>query len=565
MRTKKCFSKKYAGLAVLAFWCLAVAAIAQEANENSAQNPCLTAREEAELGARVEANRSRLRQEGRLAAPNSNSKVNVQFRWPLYPTNEFEDFSYWKITNFVDQDPDEGDDEVLDYNCGSRTYDGHTGIDIALRPFKWNMMADEVIDVVAAADGVIVDKEDGNFDLNCDWEDPPPANYVVLEHEDGTRSYYYHLKKWSVTSKDIGDSVEGGEYLGKVGSSGRSTGPHLHFAVKDADDNTQEPFAGPCNEMNDDSYWLVQLPYHVPTILRLATFAEEPEEPDCVVSDDEPKDNFALGEPITFGVYARDINTGDEVNTFVFRPNGTLKWNLETNWNNGYRDYKSLYYDKSISNDGAGEWTILTSYANQIFEQKFNTYCKATYLLVGVHEGVLWRIASDHITSAAVIPSALVNIVNYQADHYIRLIPGFRAEAGCLFKAALHPCEQAGEADGEAENLRLRPQNDDATAPISQRESGDLPAQRQGSAWAKLYPTAASEGVSLSVSLPREESVFVTVFDAQGHRVQQLVFEYGFPESEQTFGLSCANWPPGIYRVLVRAGEEWVICPMVKN
>ena len=53
------------------------------------------------------------------------------------------------------------------------------------------------------------------------------GNYVVLDH--GNRSTAYcHLQHSRVTA---GDYVAAGEAIGTVGSTGMSTGPHLHFAV----------------------------------------------------------------------------------------------------------------------------------------------------------------------------------------------------------------------------------------------------------------------------------------------------------------------------------------------
>ena len=54
------------------------------------------------------------------------------------------------------------------------------------------------------------------------------GNYVVVEHPEGFQTLYAHLGSASVRK---GDSVTAGEALGTVGSSGRSTGPHLHFEV----------------------------------------------------------------------------------------------------------------------------------------------------------------------------------------------------------------------------------------------------------------------------------------------------------------------------------------------
>jgi murein DD-endopeptidase MepM/ murein hydrolase activator NlpD len=54
------------------------------------------------------------------------------------------------------------------------------------------------------------------------------GNYVVVQHPEGFQTRYAHLGSASVRR---GDPVTAGEVLGTVGSSGRSTGPHLHFEI----------------------------------------------------------------------------------------------------------------------------------------------------------------------------------------------------------------------------------------------------------------------------------------------------------------------------------------------
>jgi murein DD-endopeptidase MepM/ murein hydrolase activator NlpD len=55
------------------------------------------------------------------------------------------------------------------------------------------------------------------------------GNTLVLDHGQGIFSIYMHLSGFNVKSGDI---VSKGDAIGLVGSSGRSTGPHLHFGVK---------------------------------------------------------------------------------------------------------------------------------------------------------------------------------------------------------------------------------------------------------------------------------------------------------------------------------------------
>lgn len=60
-------------------------------------------------------------------------------------------------------------------------------------------------------------------------EHPRLGRYVKVSHADGTYSLYGHLQKWLAK---YGAQVKAGDIIGKVGSTGRSTGPHLDFSIR---------------------------------------------------------------------------------------------------------------------------------------------------------------------------------------------------------------------------------------------------------------------------------------------------------------------------------------------
>ncbi len=55
------------------------------------------------------------------------------------------------------------------------------------------------------------------------------GNLIVLEHEDGYQTWYAHLNGFEISE---GQTVKTGDVIGYVGSTGRSTGPHLHYEVR---------------------------------------------------------------------------------------------------------------------------------------------------------------------------------------------------------------------------------------------------------------------------------------------------------------------------------------------
>lgn len=55
------------------------------------------------------------------------------------------------------------------------------------------------------------------------------GNLIEIRHDDGSKSRYMHLSSFAVRA---GDVVTGGQVIGAVGTTGRSTGPHLHFEIR---------------------------------------------------------------------------------------------------------------------------------------------------------------------------------------------------------------------------------------------------------------------------------------------------------------------------------------------
>jgi len=92
---------------------------------------------------------------------------------------------------------------------------GNNGVDLA---------APKGTPILASAEGkVIVSRASG---YNGGY-----GLYVVISHANGTQTLYAHMSKNNVVN---GQHVDQGQVIGAVGSTGRSTGPHIHFEVRGA-------------------------------------------------------------------------------------------------------------------------------------------------------------------------------------------------------------------------------------------------------------------------------------------------------------------------------------------
>ncbi|MBK9430615.1 MAG: M23 family metallopeptidase [Elusimicrobia bacterium] len=66
---------------------------------------------------------------------------------------------------------------------------------------------------------------------------------IILKHANGICTWYGHL---STIDVQAGDKIKQGQFIGRVGSSGQATGPHLHFEVRDRYGNTMNPKKSIC-------------------------------------------------------------------------------------------------------------------------------------------------------------------------------------------------------------------------------------------------------------------------------------------------------------------------------
>ncbi len=114
---------------------------------------------------------------------------------------------------------------VLDYYYGSSGGGAH--------PTKGGGSIKGAIDIatsgnaLATATGTVIETKYG---YNSGW-----GNYITIKHDDGTYSFYAHLSKINVA---VNQRVSAGQGIGVIGTTGNSTGVHLHFEIWDSSRKT---------------------------------------------------------------------------------------------------------------------------------------------------------------------------------------------------------------------------------------------------------------------------------------------------------------------------------------
>nr|WP_310483994.1 M23 family metallopeptidase [Chamaesiphon sp. VAR_48_metabat_403] len=83
----------------------------------------------------------------------------------------------------------------------------------------------------AAADGIVT---------TAGWKSGGYGNLVEIRHADGTTTRYGHNSQLSVS---VGQTVRQGQLVARMGSTGRSTGSHLHFEIRPSGGNAVNPIA----------------------------------------------------------------------------------------------------------------------------------------------------------------------------------------------------------------------------------------------------------------------------------------------------------------------------------
>ena len=384
----------------------------------------ITPQEEQAVWARIQENIAALRRTGRGSALDSLQSVTYEL--PLRMAPGLTDYGGFTIAAFPDHDPASGVTAVRDYNGGNRTYDGHQGTDYGLYPFKWNKVDAGEMQVVAAAAGTIVIRDNATpADHSCAVNNlTGGGNMIALQHADGRVTFYAHMKYNSLTSKTIGQTVAQGEFLGLVASSGNSSGPHLHFEVREASVNGKwiDPNAGPYSQA--ESLWANQPAYHQPGVIKLATLSTLPAFNNCAAEAVTNQDSFTTPAIIYLYTFFRDYEPGLPLVFNLYRPDGSrrITW---PDVPSGNTYYPAMYFKWTVdipSSEQSGTWRFEVLYNGQTYQTYFNVNAPPSVSLVTPNGGEEWDQLSGHAITWTGSYAGAVNLALYRSGVYIRAI-----------------------------------------------------------------------------------------------------------------------------------------------
>jgi hypothetical protein len=227
------------------------------------------------------------------------------------------------IVHHPDADPGPA---ASDYRCGSLTYNGHKGTDIAL-PDRAAIFYPTP--VLAAAAGIVLGARDTMPDHLGDPDSiravsdagKECGNGVGLDHGGGWVTQYCHMKSGSVRVAK-GERVEVGQLLGYVGESGAAEFPHLHISVRfqdqDIDPFTGLPLGAGCSAQAKGTLWsssVVQmLPPADAPILTAVGFRQASPLFDALKEDTSTPDRLSADAPaLILWAMAYGLRKGDKM------------------------------------------------------------------------------------------------------------------------------------------------------------------------------------------------------------------------------------------------------------
>jgi len=275
-------------------------------------------------------------------------------RWPVSP-------SISRVNYGMDNDA--AADKMADYQCGVKTYEGHRGTDIG---------APRNSEVFAADSGWVQARADGFGDGYLGSQDGNGfGNHVVLFHDPDHNTIYGHFTAGTgIPSK--GDTVACGARLGASGTSGNSSGPHMHFELRLKVNKSNyysgsevDPFSGPCS--TPVNYWRqlnasgVPLTACAAPVIAIKGYAQSgPSSGKTLI--------FAGSPTIDFVVPAGEKKTGSRVSLDLYDARGKRLSHLIDEWMpagpqqrmlRGFPAGRGVYFGRFAWEDIPGETVIL--------------------------------------------------------------------------------------------------------------------------------------------------------------------------------------------------------------
>lgn len=186
-----------------------------------------------------------------ISRPDPSVAPNIRFTLPI--AGDSPDHRYF------DRNPANGSvlawNGVTTDNQPDSAYDGHRGTDFSGLPRN--------TPVYAAAGGTLMEKFDGLPDGSLNETTNPNGNFVRINHGNDLTgmpiiSVYLHLNAGSVTPKPEGAWIEAGEQIGGIGTSGQSSGLHLHFGTQRGMSPNRVAF-DPYSAFGETSWWSTAL------------------------------------------------------------------------------------------------------------------------------------------------------------------------------------------------------------------------------------------------------------------------------------------------------------------
>ncbi len=254
-----------------------------------------------------------------LLLPNAVFAQDIQLAFPvgcIIGTN-------CHFQQFVDHDPTH---EAADFQCGTLSYDGHKGTDIALPSLAAQANG---VPVRAAAPGTVTAVRDALPDILQTAPDAPDVtgeecgNGVVISHPNGWETQYCHLARDSI-AVTVGQEVKTHTVLGQIGLSGNTTFPHLHFELRRSGEIV-DPFdpdgSAVCDARAPQSLWHHPLPIHTPPGGLIASgIAADVPTYEAIKAGIPPQNTVKSDAPLVLWSFAFGSHPGDVVIHTIIGP-----------------------------------------------------------------------------------------------------------------------------------------------------------------------------------------------------------------------------------------------------